>query len=56
MERKERSPEEIKKYETTIKEKMKNIEISAKIQEMVERKVEELKKNAKVQVYYDQIQ
>lgn len=52
----ERAPEEIKKLEGVIKEKIKKIEIAKKTQEMVEKKVEELKKNTKIEVYYDRIQ
>jgi peptidyl-prolyl cis-trans isomerase C len=56
MERQERTPEEIKKLEGMIKERIKQIETAKKTQEMVEKKVEELKKNTKVEVYYDRVQ
>lgn len=56
VDKKERAPEEIKKLEGVIKEKIKQIEIAKKTQEMVEKKVEELKKNTKIEVYYDRIQ
>jgi peptidyl-prolyl cis-trans isomerase C len=56
VEKKERSPEEIKRLETIVKEKIRDIEKTAKAQEMVEKKVEELKKKARVEVHYDQIQ
>jgi peptidyl-prolyl cis-trans isomerase C len=54
-ERKERSPEEIKRLEGLIRERIKQIEISKKTQEMAAEKAEELKKNTKVEVYYDRI-
>jgi len=53
--RKERSPEEIKRLEDIIKEKMKQIETTKKAQEMVEKKAEELKKNVKIEVFPDRI-
>jgi len=56
VDKKERAPEEIKKLEGVIKEKIKQIEIAKKTQEMVGKKVEELKKNTKIEVYYDRIQ
>jgi len=54
--KKERSPEEIKRLEDTIKEKVKQIELSKMMEEMAEKKVEELKSKVKVEVYYDRIQ
>jgi parvulin-like peptidyl-prolyl isomerase len=56
VERKERSPEELKRLEGVIKEKIKKIEESRKLQAMIEKKIEELKKNTKIEVYYDRIQ
>jgi foldase protein PrsA len=56
VERQERSPEEIKRLEGMVKERVKQIEIAKKTQEMVGKKVEELKKNTKIEVYYDRIQ
>jgi parvulin-like peptidyl-prolyl isomerase len=56
VDKKERSPEEIKRFEGIIKEKIRNIEIGKKTQEMVENKVEGLKKNIKIETYYDRIQ
>jgi foldase protein PrsA len=56
VEKQERTPEEIKRLEGMIKERIKKIEIAKKTQEMVEKKVEELKKNTKIEVYYDRIQ
>ncbi len=53
--RKERTPEEIKNLETTIKNKITQIEINKKTHDVLEKKVEELKKNIKVEVYYDRI-
>jgi peptidyl-prolyl cis-trans isomerase C len=55
-ERKERSPEEMKRLEGLIRERIKQIETAKKSQEMAEQKVEELKKNTKIEVYYDRIQ
>jgi peptidyl-prolyl cis-trans isomerase C len=55
-ERKERSPEEMKRLEGLIRERIKQIEITKKTQEMAAQKAEELKKNTKVEVYYDRIQ
>lgn len=56
VDRQERTPEEIKRLEGMVKERIKKIEIAKKTQEMVEKKVEELKKNTKIEVYYDRIQ
>jgi peptidyl-prolyl cis-trans isomerase C len=56
VDKKERSPEEIKRFEEDIKDKIRKIEISKKTQEMVENKAEELKKSTKIEVYYDRIQ
>lgn len=56
VDKQERTPEEIKRLEGMVKEKVKQIEIAKKTQEMVEKKVEELKKNTKIEVYYDRIQ
>lgn len=56
VDRQEKTPEEIKRLEGMIKERIKKIEIARKTQEMVEKKVEELKKNTKIEVYYDRIQ
>lgn len=53
--RKEKTSEEIKKLEETVKEKIKKLEMAKKIKESVEKKVEELKKNTKIEVYYDRI-
>lgn len=54
-ERKERSPEEMKRLEGLIRDRIKQIEIAKKTQEMAAQKAEELKKNTKVEVYYDLI-
>jgi parvulin-like peptidyl-prolyl isomerase len=54
-EREEKSPEEIEKWETMVREKIKKIEVSKKTQEMLEKKAEELKKNVKIDVYHDRI-
>jgi parvulin-like peptidyl-prolyl isomerase len=56
VERKERSPEELKRLEGIIKEKIKKIEESRKLEAMIEMKVEELKKDTKIEVYYNRIQ
>lgn len=56
VDKQERSPEEIKRLEGMVKERIEKIEIAKKTQEMVEKKVEELKKNTKIEVYYDRIQ
>jgi peptidyl-prolyl cis-trans isomerase C len=55
VEKEVRTPEEIKRLEGMVKERIKNIEIARKTQEMVEKKVEELKKKTKIEVYYDRI-
>jgi peptidyl-prolyl cis-trans isomerase C len=56
VDKQERAPEEIKRLEGMVKERIEKIEIAKKTQEMVEKKVEELKKNTKIEVYYDRIQ
>ena len=56
VEKKEKSPEEVKKLELTIKEKIRQIETTTKMQEMVEKKAADLKQNAKIEVYYDKIE
>ncbi|OGP88502.1 MAG: hypothetical protein A2156_03510 [Deltaproteobacteria bacterium RBG_16_48_10] len=56
VDRKERSPEEIKRLEDTIKGKIKQIETSRKTHEIIENKIEEIKKTAKIEVYPDRIQ
>ena len=56
VDKQERAPEEIKRLEGMIKERIEKIEIAKKTQEMVAKKVEELKKNTKIEVYYDRIQ
>jgi peptidyl-prolyl cis-trans isomerase C len=56
VDRKERSPEEMKRLEETIREKVKLIEANKKAQEMVQRKAEELRKATKIEVYSDRIQ
>jgi peptidyl-prolyl cis-trans isomerase C len=55
VERKERSPADMKKFEGMIKEKIRKIEETRKAQELIEKKAEELKKNLKVEMHYDRI-
>jgi len=54
-ERKERSSEEMKRLDGLVRERIKQIEIAKKTQAMASQKVEELKKNTKIEVYYDRI-
>jgi len=56
VDRKERSPEEIKKYEAIIREKVKQIEMSQKAQAALAKKGDELKQKTKVEVFYDRLQ
>lgn len=56
VDKKEKTPEEMKKLKEVIKQKIRQIEISKKAQELLEKKAEELKKNTKIEVYYDRIQ
>lgn len=53
--RKERSPEEIKMLEGKIREKVFQLEKNKKIEAMIEKKVEELRKQIKVETYPDQL-
>ncbi len=52
----ERTPEEMKMLESTIKEKIRQIEANRKLEAAITKKSEELKKIYKVEVHYDQIQ
>jgi hypothetical protein len=45
----------MKRLEGLIRDRIKQIEIAKKTQEMAAQKAEELKKNTKVEVYYDRI-
>lgn len=55
VDRKERTPEELQRYEKIIKEKIKTIEIAKKTQEMMVNKAKELRKNTAIEAYYDRI-
>ncbi len=52
----ERTPEEMKQLEGTIKDKIRKIEANRKLEAAITKKSEELKKIYKVEVHYDQIQ
>lgn len=56
VERKEKTPEEIEKLGKIVSERIRKIEQHRKIQESIDKRVEELKKNIKVEVFYDQLQ
>ena len=53
--RKERDPEEMKRLEGRLRDKIIQLERNKKIGAMVEKKVEELKKKIKVETYFDQL-
>jgi len=53
--RKERDPEEMKRLEGRLREKIIQLERNKKIGAMIEKKVEELKKEIKVETYLDQL-
>jgi membrane protein involved in colicin uptake len=53
--RKERSPEEIMKLESAIRDRIRQIEIQRKIQDEMEKRAEEIKKSIRVEVYSDRI-
>jgi peptidyl-prolyl cis-trans isomerase C len=53
--RKERSPQEIKMLEAKVRDKVFQLQKNQKIQAMMEKKVEELKKQIKVETYSDRL-
>ena len=56
VKRQERSPEETKALEAKVREKVFQLEKNKKTQVLLEGKLEELKKQAKVEIYLDQLQ
>jgi peptidyl-prolyl cis-trans isomerase C len=54
--KKVRTSEEIKRYHTIIKDKLKQIERSRKTSELVAKKVDEVRKDYKVEIYFDRIE
>ena len=54
--KKVRTPEEIKRYVDTIKGKLKEIEMNQKTAERVAKKVDEVRKDYKTEIYFDRIQ
>jgi parvulin-like peptidyl-prolyl isomerase len=53
--RKEMGPEEIKQLEGKVRERVIQLEKNKKVQAMLEKKVEELRKQVKVETYFDQL-
>jgi peptidyl-prolyl cis-trans isomerase C len=54
--KKVRTPEEIKRYLDLIKDKLKQIEMKQKIAELVAKKVDEVRKDYKTEIYFDRIE
>lgn len=54
--KKVRTPEEIKRYLDIIKDKLKQIEIQRKATELIAKKVDEVRKDYKTEIFFDRIQ
>jgi peptidyl-prolyl cis-trans isomerase C len=55
LERKAKSPEEIKIIETKVREKVTQLERNKKLDTLVQKKLDELKQKTKIETYYDQV-
>lgn len=56
VDKKVRTPEEVKRYLDIIKGKLKEIELKQKTAELVGKKVDEVRKDYKTEIYFDRIQ